>query len=327
MKAQIKVSTGSADCSSKSRKQPTVTDQRTYKVIGAAMEVHKELGCGFQEAVYHEALEKEFGTQNIPFTSQPVVKLSYKGKALRKTYQPDFVCFSEILIEIKALSYMSGAEEAQLLNYLKATGLEIGLLVNFGGKSLEYRRFINTLTRDNVDGESRICRESANSESLKPKDEGPVQFVGEDFAESVDGKSAESVDRFEKWEYPEIEEGKPTKYNWVVQHKDHLKLGYKTDIGAFTYINAKSGVIIEDFVQVGSHCSIYSISTIDKKQGKVTLRKNCKIGSHSVVMPGVTVGENSIVGAFSFVNSNVLDNVVAVGVPARVIKRLNEKES
>jgi acetyltransferase-like isoleucine patch superfamily enzyme len=134
-------------------------------------------------------------------------------------------------------------------------------------------------------------------------------------------------ERFSEWEYPEIEEGKPTKYNWVVQHKDNLKLGYKTDIGAFTYINAKNGVVIEDLVQIGSHCSIYSISTIDKKKGKVTLRKNCKIGSHSVVMPGVIVGENSIVGAFSFVNSNIPDNAVAVGVPARVIKHLNEIES
>ena len=135
------------------------------------------------------------------------------------------------------------------------------------------------------------------------------------------------MERFEKWEYPEIEEGKPTKYNWVVQHKDNLKLGYKTDIGAFTYINAKYGVVIEDLVQIGSHCSIYSVSTIDEKEGEVILKSNCRIGSHSVVMPGVTVGENSIVGAFSFVNSNIPDNVVAVGVPARVIKRLDEKES
>jgi acetyltransferase-like isoleucine patch superfamily enzyme len=131
-------------------------------------------------------------------------------------------------------------------------------------------------------------------------------------------------ERFSEWEYPEIEEGKPTKYNWVVQHKDNLKLGYKTDIGAFTYINAKNGVLIEDLVQIGSHCSIYSISTIDNKKGKVTLRKNCKIGSHSGAMPGVTIGENSIVGAFSFVNSNIPDNAVAVGVPARVIKSLKE---
>jgi len=126
--------------------------------------------------------------------------------------------------------------------------------------------------------------------------------------------------RFKNWKYPEIEEGKLTKYNWLVQHKDKLKLGYKTDIGAFTYINAKNGVIIEDYVQIGSHCSIYSVSTIDNKEGKVILKKNCKIGSHSVIMPGVTVGENSIIGAFSFVNKDIPDNTIAVGVPAKVIK-------
>ena len=108
-------------------------------------------------------------------------------------------------------------------------------------------------------------------------------------------------DRFAQWKFPEIEDGKPTKYNWVVQHVDGFKLGYKTDIGAFSYINAQNGVIIEDFVQIGSHCSIYSVSTIDRKEGSVLLKKNCRIGSHSVVMPGVTVGENAVVGAFSFV--------------------------
>ena len=127
-------------------------------------------------------------------------------------------------------------------------------------------------------------------------------------------------DRFNDWEYPQVEEGKPTKYNWVVQHKDNLSLGYKTDIGAFTYINAKFGVIIEDKVQIGSHCSIYSVSTIDGKEGGVVLKKNCRIGSHSVVMPGVTVGENAVVGAMSFVNRDIPDNVVAAGVPAKVIK-------
>ncbi len=92
--------------------------------------------------------------------------------------------------------------------------------------------------------------------------------------------------RFSDWQYPKIEERKPTKYNWVVQNKDGLRLGYKTDIGAFTYINAKYDVTIEDFVQIGSHCSIYSISTIDEKIGAVTLKKGCRAGSHSVVMPG-----------------------------------------
>ena len=130
------------------------------------------------------------------------------------------------------------------------------------------------------------------------------------------------MDRFDSWRYPVIEEGKLTKYNWMVQSKDNLELGYRTDIGAFTYINAKFGVRIEDFVQIGSHCSIYSVSTIDDRQGQVILRKNCRIGSHSVVMPGVTVGENSVVGAFSFVDRDIPANVVAVGVPAKVIKKL-----
>ena len=129
-------------------------------------------------------------------------------------------------------------------------------------------------------------------------------------------------ERFEKWQYPEIKEGKLTKYNWMVQNKDGLKLGYKTDIGAFTYINAKNGVVVEDFVQIGSHCSLYSVSTIDNKEGQITLKKNCKIGSHSLVMPGVTIGENAVIGAFSFVNRDVPENVVAAGVPIKVIKKI-----
>lgn len=133
-------------------------------------------------------------------------------------------------------------------------------------------------------------------------------------------------DRFEEWKMPVIEEGKLTKYNWLVQHKDKFKLGYKTDIGSFTYINAKYGVIIEDEVQIGSHCSIYSISTIDDKKGQVILKKNCKIGSHSVVMPGVTVGENAVVGAMSFVNQDIPDNCVAVGVPVKVIKKIESAD-
>ena len=127
------------------------------------------------------------------------------------------------------------------------------------------------------------------------------------------------MDRFAKWEYPQIEEGRLNKYNWIVQNISGFKLGYKTDIGAFTYINAKNGVLIEDYVQIGSHCSIYSVSTIDNKKGRVLLKKNCKIGSHCVIMPGVTVGENSIVGAFSFVNKDIPDDVCAYGVPVKVV--------
>ena len=127
--------------------------------------------------------------------------------------------------------------------------------------------------------------------------------------------------RFDDWQYPEIEEGKPTKYNWVVQNISGLKLGYKTDIGAFTYINAKFDVTIEDFVQIGSHCSVYSVSTIDEKQGPVVLKKNCRLGSHSVVMPGVTVGENAVVGAFSFVTNDIPPGETWVGIPARLLRK------
>jgi len=120
-------------------------DERTYKIIGAAMEVHKELGYGFLEAVYQEALGREFTTQEIPFKAQPVIEINYKGKPLNKTYQPDFICFNEIIIEIKAISELSGVEEAQLINYLKASSIKIGLLLNFGSKSLEHKRFIYNL--------------------------------------------------------------------------------------------------------------------------------------------------------------------------------------
>lgn len=130
-------------------------------------------------------------------------------------------------------------------------------------------------------------------------------------------------ERFSDWKPPKIEEGKLTKYNWLVQYVDNFELGNKTDIGAFCYINAKNGVVLEDEVQIGSHCAIYSVSTIDRKKGKVVLKKNCKIGSHSVVMPGVTVGENAVIGAFSFVNKDIPDNAVAFGIPAKVVKKIS----
>ena len=132
-------------------------------------------------------------------------------------------------------------------------------------------------------------------------------------------------DRFEEWKYPIIEDGKPTRYNWVVQNIKNFKLGQKTDIGAFTYINAKYGVIIEDLVQIGSHCSIYSISTIDDKIGQVVLKKNCRIGAHTVIMPGVVIGKNAIVGACSLVITDIPDDAVVYGIPAKVGKAQYEK--
>jgi len=132
--------------------------------------------------------------------------------------------------------------------------------------------------------------------------------------------------RFSNWKYPEIEDGKLTKYNWVVQNIEGFDLGFETDIGAFSYINALHGVVIKDNVQIGSHCSIYSVSTIDDSHGKVFLKQNCRIGSHSTILPGVSIGENSIIGAHSLVNKDIPDNVVAFGVPAKVVRQLNNNE-
>ncbi|QHN08947.1 acyltransferase [Methanothermobacter sp. THM-2] len=130
------------------------------------------------------------------------------------------------------------------------------------------------------------------------------------------------LDRFDDWEAPEIEHGKLTRWNWMVQHPENLKLGVKTDIGAFTYINARYGVTLGDHVQIGSHCSIYSESTIDNKKGPVKIGRNARIGSHSLIMPGVEIGENSVIGAFSFVNRNIPADTLAYGVPVRIIKRI-----
>lgn len=135
-----------------------------------------------------------------------------------------------------------------------------------------------------------------------------------------------SKERFEKWEKPEIEHGELTKWNWMVQHPENLDLGKYSDIGSFTYINAKFGVKIGKYVQIGSHCSIYSLSTIDKKQGEVIIKKNARIGTHSSVMPDVTIGKNSLIGAHSFVNKDIPKNTVAYGVPASINRKLTKEE-
>ena len=125
-----------------------------------------------------------------------------------------------------------------------------------------------------------------------------------------------------KWKKPIINHSKLTKYNYIVQYPENLKLGKNFDIGTFTYINSHFGVEIENDVQIGSHCSIYSHSTIDSKKGNVILEKNCRIGTHSTIMPNVTVGENSIIAAYSFVTKNIPKNQIWGGVPAKLLKKM-----
>ncbi len=119
-----------------------IEKELTQRVIGAAMEVHKVLGCGFLEAVYQEALEIELRERGIRFSRQPETKIQYKSHTLSKTYQPDMLVEDRLVVELKALDRISAAEESQLLNYLKATGIKVGLLINFGARSLEWKRMV-----------------------------------------------------------------------------------------------------------------------------------------------------------------------------------------
>jgi len=122
----------------------TQRDQLTYAIIGAAMEVHRELGSGFLETVYHEALVLEMTSRNIQFVHEVELPVIYKGQQLATSYRADFICFDKVILEIKALGELNTLQEAQILNYLKATGLGVGLLINFGAESLQYKRFVNT---------------------------------------------------------------------------------------------------------------------------------------------------------------------------------------
>ena len=106
------------------------------------MEVHRQLGCGFLEPVYQAALAREFESRGIPFQREVELEVVYKGKPLGVRYKPDFICFGGVIVELKALDRVGGIEESQIINYLKATGYQTGLLLNFGRKSLEFRRFI-----------------------------------------------------------------------------------------------------------------------------------------------------------------------------------------
>ncbi|MBV5283133.1 MAG: GxxExxY protein [Paludibacter sp.] len=117
-------------------------EKETYQIIGAMMEVHKTLGCGFLEAVYQEALSIEFEKQNIPFVKEKKLILFYKGIQIEKFYIADFVCFDKIIVELKALSALTSTHDSIMINYLKATKLKVGLLANFGERSLKHKRLI-----------------------------------------------------------------------------------------------------------------------------------------------------------------------------------------
>ncbi len=122
-----------------------IKDPQTYEIIGAAMEVHRELGQGFLEAVYQEALAMELTTRGIPFEQEKVLSISFKGTPLKTAYRADFICYGEIVVETKASSTLTGGDEGQLLNYLKATEMSRGLLLNFGSSSLQHKRMVLNL--------------------------------------------------------------------------------------------------------------------------------------------------------------------------------------
>ena len=117
-----------------------IYEEETKKILNACMEVHKELGNGFLEAVYQEALSIEFENQGIPYEREKLLPVTYKGKQLNKEYYADFVCYGKIIVELKAVAIVSAAHKAQVINYLRASKNQIGLLVNFGCNSLKWER-------------------------------------------------------------------------------------------------------------------------------------------------------------------------------------------
>jgi len=121
---------------------PLLHKSESYNIIGAAQEVHRELGHGFLEPVYQDALSIEFKERSIPFEKEKDLLITYKDQVLSKQYKADFVCYQQIIVELKAVARLTSEHEAQVLNYLKATGYRLGLLVNFGEPSLVFKRFV-----------------------------------------------------------------------------------------------------------------------------------------------------------------------------------------
>lgn len=120
-----------------------IRDARTHAIIGAAMDVHRELGCGYNEVFFQDAFEIELLQRQIPFKREPAYHVFYKGQRLASFLRPDFVCYGEIIVELKALGEITGREDSQILCYLKGTGFQIGLLLNFGTLSLYQKRFVH----------------------------------------------------------------------------------------------------------------------------------------------------------------------------------------
>lgn len=116
----------------------------SYKIIGSCMKVHAELGAGFLESVYQEALEKQFIKDGVPYVREKVLKINFDGEQLKKTFKADFVCYDKIIVELKAASFIHSDNIDQTKNYLKTTKFELGLVINFGEKSLVYKRIINS---------------------------------------------------------------------------------------------------------------------------------------------------------------------------------------
>ena len=114
-------------------------DQELYAIIGAAMEVQNEMGEGFLELVYHDALNVELGLRGIPYETEKLIAITYKGRPLDRTYKADLVCYGNIVVELKSVEKLKAEHTAQLLNYLKATGMPMGVLINFGEKPLRYK--------------------------------------------------------------------------------------------------------------------------------------------------------------------------------------------
>lgn len=123
---------------------PLLFEEQTYKIIGACITIYKNLSSGFLESVYQEVLSREFAKEEIPFEKEKKLNLFYEAEKLDKYFKADFLCYDKIIVELKSVQFLNKNLESQVINYLKATNKEVGLLINFGEKSLKWKRFINT---------------------------------------------------------------------------------------------------------------------------------------------------------------------------------------